>query len=207
MDSLKNSFEIQECATLLQLLLPPGGVAEYATFDQPQPVSVAEQPARQDLFAEATPAYPGGKPAHLLLATQDASVKPPAANEPLERDHKEDMLEDALQILCQRGRFTSAIIADDQGLALADYNSPVDTAVMAAFATVLGGAIAQASHFLDQHQANNISMDINYADKAVVRKFTIDASPFYLFIICPQDVDERNEVELSLKTIITLLNR
>jgi hypothetical protein len=206
MPSLKDSFEIAECVTLLQDLMPPAGVAQYQTFDQPESAPQAG-PALARPFPDATRAGRQGETPPVATPVPDRAQEPsPAPIAVLATGHKEERLENALQILCQRGGFSSAIIADDQGLALADYNSPVGTEVLAAFATVLGGAIAQASHFLDQHEANNISMDINYADKAVVRKFTVRALSFYLFIICPQDVDERNEVELSMETIMNLLN-
>ena len=207
MHKIKHSFEITECHALLQELLPPGGLADYLTFEVPQPTERSTLAGEQSLFPApfADPAAGPARPTaehlgHQTVPTQTAPL-------PLEQGHTEEKLENALKILCQRGGFSSAIIADDQGLALADFNSPVETDVLAAFATVLGGAIAQASHFLVQHEAINIYMDINYADKAVVRKFMISSTPFYLFIICPQDIDERNEVELSLETISRLLER
>ncbi len=205
MPSLKDSSEIDECARLLRDLLPPGGIAEYLTFDQPAFAVMAEHAPRPE--TEMAKAAVSPTPSQAPPAQEAKTAQAAATIAALESGHKEDRLENALEILCQRGGFSSAVIADDQGLALADHNSPVDTEILAAFATVLGGAIAQASHFLDQHEANNISMDINYADKAVVRKFEVRSTPFYLFIICPQDVDERNEVELSLETIMNMLNR
>lgn len=207
MPRLKDSHEIAECITLLQHLMPPAGVAHYQTFDQPEPAPQAGPALGRPLPDLTRAGRQGETPPPVATPVPDRAEEPPQAPiAVLESGHKEERLENALQILCQRGGFSSAIIADDQGLALADYNSPVNTEVLAAFATVLGSAIAQASHFLDQHEANNISMDINYADKAVVRKFTVRAQSFYLFIICPQDVDERNEVELSMETIMNLLN-
>ncbi len=210
MNNLKDSSEIEECAALLQGLMLPEGLRKYVTFDPPEPASVTDRHGgRQLLDVEnsgdlVTDAVPSLAPPEESVAEVPTPGFPELSLEPL---HKEDMLKQALQILCQRGGFSSAIIADDNGLALADYNSPVGIEVLAAFATVLGGAIAQASHFLDQREANNISMDINYADKAVVRKFEIRGVFFYLFIICPQDVDERNEVELSMETLTNLINR
>ncbi len=212
MTSLKDSSEIVECATLLQGLLPPNGLAEYITFDLPEPESDNMVKAGRDTLTEVP-----GTPEYVPELAKTVSSDQEPDQEYIYSDasqaasqaggHREDALEAALEILCQRGGFSCAIIADDDGLALAEHNPPLNTDVMAAFATVLGGAIAQASHFLDQHEANNISMDINYIDKAVVRKFEARAIPFYLFIICPQDIDERNEIELSLDKIVGILMR
>jgi hypothetical protein len=210
MISLKDSSEIEECAALLQELLPPGGTAGYITFDLPKTAEndLTGIPAESTLF-DAVPAEEPVLPQGTTPPV--AAVPEPEQYAPVDETpasvHREDALATLLQTLCQRGGFSCAIIADDSGLALAEHNPPLDTDIMAAFATVLGGAIAQASHFLDQHEANNISMDINYADKAVVRKFTLRDQPFYLFIICPQDVDERNEIELSMDNIIGILGR
>jgi hypothetical protein len=118
-----------------------------------------------------------------------------------------DQLENILYGMCKRGGFSSAMVADRQGLTLGVYNSPVEMEVLAAFTTVLGDTISKAGRFLDQHEANNISLDINYADKAVVRQFTLAEHPYFIMIICPQNVDERSEVELSLEQIITLLQK
>ena len=52
---------------------------------------------------------------------------------------------------------------------------------------------------LDQHEADNISMDINYTDKVVLRRFTVKGLQYYLMIVCPQAVDERSDDELSLR--------
>lgn len=118
-----------------------------------------------------------------------------------------DQLENILYGMCKRGGFISAVVADQQGLPLGVYNSPVDIDILAAFTTVLGETISKAGRFLDQHEANNISLDINYADKAVVRQFFLAEHPYFIMIICPQNVDERSEVELSLDQIVSLLQK
>lgn len=118
-----------------------------------------------------------------------------------------DQLENILYAMCKRGGFSSAVVADDQGLTLGVYNSPVEPDVLAAFTIILGEAIGKAGRFLDQHEANNISLDINYADKTVVRRFFLADQPYFIMIICPQNTDERAEIELSLDQIIKLLQR
>lgn len=131
----------------------------------------------------------------------------PSASTDLPLPFRGDQLENILYGMCKRGGFSCAVVADQQGLALGAYNSPVDMEILAAFTTVLGEAISNAGRFLDQHAANNISLDINYADKAVVRQFTLAENPYFIMIICPQNIDERSEVELSLDQIVTLLQK
>jgi hypothetical protein len=135
----------------------------------------------------------------------DLSTSEPDTGLPL--PFRGDQLENILYGMCKRGGFSCAVVADRQGLTLGGYNSPIDMEILAAFTTVLGEAISKAGRFLDQHEANNISLDINYADKAVVRQFTLAGNPFFIMIICPQNVDERSEVELSLAQIVTLLQK
>jgi predicted regulator of Ras-like GTPase activity (Roadblock/LC7/MglB family) len=117
-----------------------------------------------------------------------------------------DRIEKALQVMCKRGDFTGAVIADVSGLPIAAYNSPVSTNALAAFTSVLGTALEKAAHLLEQNGADNISMDINYADKVVLRRFNIKGLQYYLMVICPQNIDERSEIELSLEQIITILS-
>jgi hypothetical protein len=76
-----------------------------------------------------------------------------------------------------------------------------------AFAIVLGTALAKAGKLLGQHNAENISIDINYTEKIVLRRFAMGQSPGYLLVICPQEVDERGEVELSIEQIAQILKR
>ena len=117
-----------------------------------------------------------------------------------------DRIENALEIMCRRGEFIGAVIADINGLPLAVYNSPVGTDALAAFTSVLGNALEKAGHLLDQHGADNISMDINYTDKVVLRRFIVAGQDYYLMIVCPQTVDERSEIELSIEQIISIMS-
>lgn len=119
--------------------------------------------------------------------------------------YRGDLLEDALVSMCNRGEFSGSVLADNNGLPLAIYNSPVDEDVLAAFTSVLGKALTETGRLLNQPNANNISMDINYIDKVVLRKFHVEAKPYFLMIISPQQVDERAELELSINLISNIL--
>jgi predicted regulator of Ras-like GTPase activity (Roadblock/LC7/MglB family) len=133
-----------------------------------------------------------------------ASKRPQAAMEGIYRG---DKLSNALYAMCQRGGFSGALIVDDNGLPLAVHQSPVPEEAIGAFAIVLGTALAKAGKLLGQHNAENISIDINYTEKIVLRRFAMGQSPGYLLVICPQEVDERGEVELSIEQIAQILKR
>ena len=119
--------------------------------------------------------------------------------------YRGDLLEDALVSMCSRGEFSGSVLADNNGLPLAIHNSPVDEDILAAFTSVLGKALAETGRLLNQPNANNISMDINYVDKLVLRKFHVEDKPYFLMIISPQQVDERAELELSVNLISNIL--
>ncbi len=115
-------------------------------------------------------------------------------------------LEKALKGMCKRGGFHGAVIADLDGLPIAVYNSPVDDEILAAYSTILGESLEKAASFLNQPDANNISLDINMLDKIVLRKFSLKNLPYYIMVIAQQNVDERAEVELLISQISELLH-
>jgi len=119
---------------------------------------------------------------------------------------RSDRLEDLLRAMCLRGGFIGAVIADQDGLPLAEYESPVEPDKIAAFTTVLGESLARAEDFLNETGANNISMDINYTDKVVLRRFYEKGLSYHLLVICPQNIDERSEMELSQEQFISLIS-
>ena len=114
-------------------------------------------------------------------------------------------LERALQGMCKRGGFQGAVIADFDGLPIAVYNSPVNDEILAAYSTVLGESLEKATIFLNQPDANNISIDINILDKIVLRKFVLNDLSYYIMVIARQDIDERAEVELLINQVIKIL--
>ena len=107
--------------------------------------------------------------------------------------------------MCKRGGFSGALLADRSGLALAEFNSPLDVDALAAFASVIGGVLEQAEKLLGKRDANNLALDINYVEKIVVRKFALAQQPAFLLLVCPQSIDERSEVELSIDLIAAVL--
>jgi len=133
-------------------------------------------------------------------------VSPPKQEKKSQSPFRGDRLEEALVSMCKRGEFRGSVLADNDGLPLAIYNSPVQGEILAAFTSVLGKSLSESSRLLNQPNANNISMDINYIDKIVLRKFLVNEKPYFLMIISPQNIDERSELELSINYISTIMS-
>ncbi len=202
---IHSSEELKESIALMRTLLgrEVGGHDPGAGHVVSDAVVPGPPASPEPIFAADDSAAPGSGPGPRASGdTGEVSIEPPEASEFLYRG---DQLESCLHALCHRGGLSGAMIADDNGFAVAAYNSPVDNEIFAALASVLGQTIDKAGRFLGQEDANNISLDINYADKIVVRKFTVADSPFYLIIVCPQHIDERSEVELSIEQIKAIL--
>jgi len=106
--------------------------------------------------------------------------------------------------LCARAGFSGAAVADGDGLPLAAHNLPFQSA--GAVISIMGDSLKRVADVASQREAASISIDVNYADKLVVRRFAAADAPYYLLIACPQGVDEHGEVELSVDEIATLVS-
>ena len=42
----------------------------------------------------------------------------------------------------------------------------------------------------------HMSVDVNFEDKLVFRRFEVASEPYFLLLLAPQEADERAEVEL-----------
>ncbi len=188
---LKDSSEIQEAAKMLDDLLNQSAVVAPAAP-----------------FFKARP----GLPAKNRQPPETRPKPSPAPSPDMEMDdtdlvYRGDRLENTLFAMCKRGGFQGAALVDSNGLPLAVYNSPVDEDTIAAAATVLGAALDKAGSLLKQADANYISMDINYIDKAVIRRFAINQQIYFLLAVCPQEVDEKTEFELSIEKVTSILKK
>ncbi len=190
MKTLQDSSEIQEAIEIFKALIADSAVVAPVIRRKKETVPIAApQPVIQPSMKHSDPVI--------------REVRAESQDQPGE--YRGDRLENTLYTMCQRGGFQGAVLADDNGLPLAVYNSPVEDEAIAAFTTVLGDALEIAGKLLKQHDANNISMDINYTEKAVLRRFMISESPYFIMTICPQEVDERAEVELSIDQVTSIL--
>lgn len=190
---MKDSSEIKQAAMLFDQL-----ISEAAVIAPPS----SEEPSRRSGRPSSTPRRTG-RPAKTRYKKQ----------EPIESFDSEDMyrgdrLENMLFAMCKRGDFTGAVLVDSNGLPLAVYKSPIkDENLSSAFAMTLGDVIGKAGRVIGETDVDNISMDINYTDKACVRRFIINDLPYFLMIVCPQDIDERAEVEISIDQISSFLKK
>lgn len=140
------------------------------------------------------------------LKTEKAEVNYSSTTDSVENYENEDTLEKVLSGMCKRGGFKGAVIADRDGLPIAVYNSPVNEEILAAYSTILGESLEKAATFLNQPDANNISLDINIVDKIVLRKFNINKNTYYIMVILAQNIDERAEVEILISQIRNFYN-
>ncbi len=180
-----------------RLTMTPQQPVQPASISAPaDDVAVARQPTEQLNRAAASP------PANAAIARATERMRPPGY-QPYES--KGERIEEILEGMCLRGGFHGAVLADNAGLAIADYRCPVETEAIAACSSVLGSAMQKAGSLLEQSDANHMTMDINFVDKVVLRQFDLDGEPCHLLIICPQAVDERSELELSIDRIAGML--
>lgn len=197
--------ELTEAARLLHEMLPgaPIPAATPIPARPPKPsgrrvlVTPPPTPAAEDRVLVTPP--PGPTSEQQRRAGELEVVDSPSP-------YRGDRLEEALRNLCRRAGFEGAVVADASGLPLAEADSPVDAVRVAAFTSVLGEALSQADQLLGGQAANNVSVDFNYTDKLVLRRFPVDGADFYLAVICPQEVDERGEIELTLEQVTDLLS-
>ena len=122
-------------------------------------------------------------------------------------EYSEEKLNEIITLMCKRSNFSGAVVADYSGLPLAVMNPPVSIEAVSAFTSVLGSALERAGELLGHNGAEYLSMDINYDEKIVMRRFFIKDDTFFLMAISPQDVDERSEIEISMEQIIEVLSK
>lgn len=210
MSSLKNSSELLESAALLAQLLgkeqKDESRDENFIFHVSPDNDVHEIP--EPIFS-TPPQSEAPPPVSRFPATEFPfehldHLEP--ADEHVIHEFRDNKLEDILGDMCRRSGMIGALLADVNGLPVASYRSPVENEVFAAFASVLGETMDKAGYFLDQHDADYIAVDINYADKAVVKKFLIDDAIFYLIIIVPKHINERGEVDYTIEKLNSVLS-
>lgn len=192
MSRLTDSSELQEAMSLFQDL-----------FQEQRPAAGSASPIGRNLEKGPLTGLAAGV-ASPEVVSQTPMPQIPSIDE-IEGEFRGDRLENVLIAMCRRGGFSGAVVSDSTGLPLAVYNSPVDNDRIAAFTSVLGDAMVRAGDFLEQHGAEYISMDINYEDKVVVRRFVYAGMEMFLMVLCAQSMDERAEVEMSIEQIVSIL--
>ncbi len=118
---------------------------------------------------------------------------------------EDDFYTGLLKELCEKSDYYGAVLADEMGFPLADYNCPIGTDALAAFTSVLGDSLEKAESILEQEDANNITLEINESDKVALRRFNALNSTYFLLVICPQAAVFPGLVEPTISEIITKL--
>jgi hypothetical protein len=112
-----------------------------------------------------------------------------------------------LESLCRRAGLSTAAAVDESGLALAVTGDVLPAESLAAFGSVLGEALERAGRILGHRAADTISMDLDYTNKIVLRRFELDERRYSLMAICLQGTDERSELEVTIGEIVSVLSR
>ncbi|NIA04607.1 MAG: AAA family ATPase [Proteobacteria bacterium] len=118
---------------------------------------------------------------------------------------EDDFYTNLLKELCEKSDYYGAVLADEMGFPLADYNCPISTDALAAFTSVLGDSLEKAESILEQEDANNITLEINESDKVALRRLNALNSTYFLLVICPQAAVFPGLVELTISEIIAKL--
>jgi chromosome partitioning protein len=112
-----------------------------------------------------------------------------------------DRVAEILRELCTNGGCRGAVVADEMGLSLAEYQSPFGVDALATYGSILGEALVGADTILKMAEANNIVMDINDDEKLVMRRFPHMDSNYFLVAVCPQEVEVLGELEYATNRI------
>ncbi len=118
---------------------------------------------------------------------------------------EDDLYTNLLKELCEKSDYYGAVLADEMGFPLADYNCSISTDALAAFTSVLGDSLEKAESILEQEDPNNITLEINESDKVALRRFNALNSTYFLLVICPQAAVFPGLVELAISEIIARL--
>jgi predicted regulator of Ras-like GTPase activity (Roadblock/LC7/MglB family) len=167
------------------------GFNSFKMFDKGQNLTEKQSPKNTDIETEK------GK----KEKEKKNDVAIPLPDEEIEIEFSDNFLEQALERMCKRGGFKGAVIADHDGLPVAVFNSPVNDELLATYSIILGESLDKAGSFLNQPEANNISLDINIVDKIVLRKFMINESIYFVMIILSQEINEKSEIEVLISQI------
>ncbi len=118
---------------------------------------------------------------------------------------EDDLYTNLLKELCEKSDYYGAVLADEMGFPLADYNCPINTDALAAFTSVLGDSLEKAESILEQEDPNNLTLEINESDKVALRRFNALNSTYFLLAVCPQAAVFPGLVELTISEIIAKL--
>lgn len=118
---------------------------------------------------------------------------------------EDDFYINLLKELCEESDYYGAVLADEMGFPITDYNCPIGVEALAAFTSILGDSLEKAESILEQADANNITLEINEFDKIALRRFNALNSTYFLLVICPQAAVFPGRIELTISEITAKL--
>lgn len=130
-----------------------------------------------------------------------------AAEDAARTGFRGERIQRELRQLCTRAGFEAASLCDQHGLPLAVHNMSIAEETIAALATVLGSSLARAGDIANWPNVASLSIDVDYQDKLVLRRFVVDEVPYYLLVQCSQETDERSDLELSIEQIAAIITK
>lgn len=117
-----------------------------------------------------------------------------------------DRIKEVLADLCGNGGFYGAVVADEMGFPLADYQSPLEVDALATYSSLLGEALSKAGSIIEMPEANNLVMDINENDKMLLHRFAILDDQYSLVAVCSQENEAIGEITLAANRIAGVLS-
>jgi chromosome partitioning protein len=115
-------------------------------------------------------------------------------------------LQDVLREFCDRHALQRAVVADEMGFALADYNiSAAEADALAAYTPVIGDFLARAASFLELQEADTLSLHVNQAEKYVFRRFNLHANSYYLSVVSPRQLQVHDAMTACVGQIVQML--
>ena len=135
-------------------------------------------------------------------------LKEPVARVPAPENvsTRQERLDSVLQTSCLRGGFSSLALCDAAGLPLAVQSDTMNDDRLAGLTAVLGEALERVCRLWDGPAPETMSIDIDYSDKLVFRIFRVDDRGYALLGICPQERDERGEMELTVGEVTGIIS-
>jgi hypothetical protein len=192
---LKNSSEILEAVQLFHRL-------QGTTNPLPKVI----EPSNETSFAIKEPEM--SKPKSAAVLKKVLNNPPPIPFQDIEEVHfTDDKLGNILMRMCMRGDFAYGVIFDDNGFVVANYGNQYDESVISAIAAVLGATQEKIVKMIEGDIHGSISLDLNLLDKIVLTRFEIGSAGFYIIVVCPQDRDVSEELELTISEIKNVLDQ
>lgn len=120
--------------------------------------------------------------------------------------YREHQLRDILERAIQRGKFDAAVLADCQGLPLAEVESDLDPDVLSGLSTLLEHIARRAEDLLGWRYVEEVSLIDDKGMRMVTRQFQVDDIWYILIVVVPKRRVYRRSTNICLRELRLLLN-